>query len=142
MAEAPTFDLDQRQPRERNSPYMGWISRLPCVACYAEGKVNRQVQVCHLRAGSLEHGKRPTGLGEKPSDQFTLSLCHGHHTGDIRVTKRSQHQQDELAFWDGYGINPFDLCIALQEAYRAGTSGFTVIAAFVARAKKERQCAE
>lgn len=130
--------LDQRQPRQRHSAYMGWVAQLCCVACMVAGKFNRQVQVAHLRAGSLEHGKRPTGMQEKPDDVWVTPLCMPHHTGDVRAARRSQHSMSEVEFWEGIGIDPFDLCLALKAAYDAGQSGLTVIAAFVAEGKRKR----
>ncbi len=115
---------------------MSWIAKLMCPACLADGKYNRQVQVAHLRAGSLEHGKRPTGGAEKPSDRWTTPLCMPHHTGDKRGAHVHQHVMDEVEFWASFGINPFDLCNALVEAYMAGRPGHGVIATFVANGKR------
>lgn len=109
-----------RDPRERDPAYMAWIASLPCAACMVHGEVKWGVHVAHLRAASEEHGKRYTGKGEKPSDRWTLPLCPPHHTGDSRVVKFSQHGMAELDFWATFGIDPFQLCIDLREAYTAG----------------------
>lgn len=107
----------QRDPRVRDPAYMGWVAKLPCVACMVHGKVNWRVQVAHLRTGSPEHGKRPTGGTEKPSDRWTLPLCMPHHTGDSSRVRVTQHAMDELEFWAAHGIDPFGLCIELGAAY-------------------------
>ena len=133
-----TDALDQRQPRQRAGSYMAWISRLPCAACLMGGKYNTRVHVAHLRAGSPEHGKRDTGMAEKPDDAWTTPLCPPHHVGDTRVTQLSQHKMGELDFWRAVGIDPFDLCIALKAAYDEGRPGAPVIAAMVAQAKRIR----
>jgi hypothetical protein len=128
-----TDDLDQRQPRERHSAYMGWISKLCCIACMCEGKYQRGVHVAHLRSGSIDHGKRATGMAEKPSDVWTTPLCPAHH---VNGPKSQHHRGDEAAWWEELGVNPFDLCIALQEAFAAGKNGRAVIAHFAAKSRK------
>lgn len=134
-------DIDQRQPRVRASDYMGWISRLPCVACMCVGKFDNRVHVMHLRAGSLEHGKRATGMAEKPSDKpWTLPGCPHHH---LNGGREAQHDYPggEVAFWNDKGICPFDLCLALERAYDEGRAGAPVIAEFAARARKAKDAA-
>lgn len=132
-------DLDQRQPRVRNSPYMGKIARLPCVGCLVEGGFyNYEVQVAHLRAGSLEHEKRSTGMQERPSDVWTLPLCQPHHLGDRRWTALSQHKMGELEFWEALSIDPFQLCKDLAAAYEAGRDMRPVLIIAVGKARKAR----
>lgn len=128
--------MRQREPRERDPAYLGWVAKLPCVACLAIGRWNRHVQVAHLRASSLDHDKRETGKAEKPADKWTTPLCMPHHQGDSRVVLISQHKMGELDFWAAFGIDPFDLCLALVEAYVNGRSGASVIARFVAAGKR------
>ncbi len=108
-------DLRQRQERERDSAYLGYIAQLPCVACLVHGVHNRVVNVAHLRAASLELGKRPTGGAEKPDDRWTTPLCPEHHVNG----NRSQHYYPggELAFWEDLGIDPFLLCLDLQAVF-------------------------
>lgn len=132
-----TDPLDQRRPRERESAYLGWVARLPCIACMVHGRFNRRVQVAHLRAGSIEHDKRPTGMAEKPDDRWTTPLCQPHHTGDDRRARLSQHTMGELDFWETLKVNPFELCIALADAYDHGRDGKAVIANFAAIARAE-----
>lgn len=123
-------DVAQRDPRERDPKYLGWVATLPCIACMVGGIVKRGVQVAHLRASSLEYGKRETGKGEKPHDVWTTPLCPEHHVNG----NRSQHHVGEEAFWMGLGINPFAFCLALREAYEAGKPGYAVIARTAGRA--------
>ncbi len=136
------MSLAQRDPRERDPAYMGWVAKLPCAACMAFGKVTWGVHVAHLRTGSLEHGKRETGLAEKPGDRWTTPLCPPHHTGDKRAVAVSQHSMGELHFWAMVGINPFKLCEALSDAFDSGDpygrKGQAVIAHFAAMSRKER----
>lgn len=108
----------ERDPRQRDRLYLAWVARLPCVACMVHGRITWGVQVAHVRAASPEHGKRYTGKGEKPSDMWTLPLCQPHHTGDIRRVDLTQHDMDELEFWEAHGISdPFQLCLDLRSAY-------------------------
>lgn len=116
-----------RDPRVRDPQYLGWVAKLPCLACMVRGTVKWGVHVAHLRAGSEEHGKRPTGKAEKPSDIWTLPLCPPHHVGDIRVTRLTQHGMGELEFWAELGIDdPFQVCLDLRAIYEgAGGLGAT-----------------
>lgn len=95
-------DLRQREPRERDNKRLAWLRTQPCVIC---GAVN--TEAAHIRVGSIGHGKRDTGMAEKPSDKWTLPLCNAHH--------REQHETAEMAFWKKYGIDPFMLAITLKE---------------------------
>lgn len=127
----------EREPRVRDPVYMGWIAKLPCAACMVRGTVTWGVHVAHLRAGNLEHDKRETGKGEKPSDRWTLPLCPPHHTGDVRRVEFSQHEMGELDFWRRLGIDPFELCGHLYDAYKAGRPGAQVISRYAAHARRK-----
>lgn len=127
-----TGELRQRQPRIRNRAYLDWLSRAPCVACMARGRgVHTGVQLCHLRVGSLAHGKRPTGAGEKPSDRWCAPMCEPEH--------RRQHSMAELAFWAEVGVDPFALCIDLEAAYSAGQAPFGTVARHAGAAQRKRR---
>lgn len=134
-------DLRQRAPRQISRDHKGFIAGLPCVACLVTGpKIVRPVQVAHLSIGSLEHGKRATGMAEKASDQWTLPLCWPHHQGHAHKVGRrgGQHEGSEAAFWADLRINPFALCEALQKAFGAGQPGTPVVIHFAAEARKEK----
>lgn len=126
--------LRQREERIRDRAYLGWVARLPCVACMVRGKMNWRVQVAHVRAGCPEYGKRETGKAEKPSDRWTLPLCMPHHTGDKSREPIAQHDMDELEFWAAFGIEPFGLCIELNQAY-AKVEGVSIHGGVVAITK-------
>lgn len=135
--------MNERDPRQRDRAYLGWVAKLPCLACMVRGKVTWGVHVAHLRAGSLEHDKRPTGKGEKPSDRWTLPLCPPHHTGDVRVTRHSQHDMDELQFWAELGVDdPFQVCIDLRRAYEAKQRGVPIISTTAAAARRRLEGGE
>ena len=126
--------MTQRQPRQRNKQYLAYIAQLPCVICLA-----KPVEVAHVRmtqwaegwepgeqiwvsgGGSYttesgpeyRFGKRPTGMGEKPSDSWVCPLCpHCHRTGQF-----SQHNQGERQFWEHWNIDILQLCHDLQQVY-------------------------
>lgn len=128
--------LRHRDPRERDRAYLGWVARLPCLACMVHGTVNWGVQVAHVRAASLEHDKRYTGKGEKPSDRWVLPLCQPHHTGDRRRAPVAQHDMDELEFWALFGIEPFSLCIELRACFERGGVGVTIISKAAAAGRR------
>lgn len=85
--------LRQRQPRERDKKHLEFVSRLPCIIT-GRGPV----QVCHIRYGDIEHGKRQTGMGEKPDDRWVLPMIPEMHA--------LQHSGSEQQFWKSRGIDP------------------------------------
>lgn len=98
------MNLRQRQPRERNEKYLNYIRSLPCCICGD----NTSTEAAHIRVGSINHDKPPTGMAEKPSDIWCLPLCGRHH--------REQHATgNELKFWQAKGIDPFFLALSLRE---------------------------
>ena len=94
-------DEQQRQPRRRNQEYLGYIRTLPC--CIPGCGDNTTVEAAHLRVGSINDGKRYTGMAEKSSDIWAVPLCGRHH--------RQQHDMNEREFWASYGIDPFALSL-------------------------------
>jgi hypothetical protein len=100
--------MRQRKPRERNSKYLGMVAKMPSVI---SGRT--PVHVAHIRYGDLELGKPHTGMGEKPSDCWVLPLTPEEHMWGTR----SQHANNEKAWWEQHGINPIAVCIALHDTY-------------------------
>ncbi|AKU43468.1 hypothetical protein CPT_Sansa64 [Caulobacter phage Sansa] len=129
-------DLRQRQPREVDGDYKGWIAGLPCIACAINGVINRRVHVAHLRMAWAEEGLSITGKSEKPHDWRTTPLCPDHHL----YSKTSQHKVGEWEFWGALTINPARLCRELNAAYLAGQSGLPVIMKISAEAVRKRIC--
>jgi len=113
----------QRQERERDSGYLAWLRRLPCVACMVVGGHCGPTEAAHLRYSDAKRGRINPGMGRKPSDRFATPLGHGHHQHD-------QHKRQEAAFWAGLGIEPGDLTEALYAAYQAGGDGLAVLKQF------------
>ena len=93
----------QKRPRVRDESHLSFLRGLSCAVC---GK--RPVEAAHLRTGSRRHGKRETGMQERPSDAWATPMCREHHN--------EQHRGDELAFWTKYGIDPFVLAMSLAQA--------------------------
>jgi hypothetical protein len=102
-------DLRQRQPREEDPAYLAYVRTLPCLICRRGPS-----DPAHLRTGARQYGKPPTGMGEKPSDWWTLPLCRQHHD--------DQHRGNELAWWTRHGFpDPFAVAIALYASRPALT---------------------
>jgi hypothetical protein len=93
--------MRRRQPRQHDEKHLAFIRQLPCVVC---GN-NTQTEAAHIRYGFPRAGKRPTGKGEKPDDDFTVPLCNVHHN--------SQHVVGEMNFWGATGIDPILVALAL-----------------------------
>lgn len=115
--------MNERHPRERDAAHLSAIRKLPCLGCGTDGKS----EAAHLRAACAEHGKRETGIGEKPDDRWTLPLCYVCH----RTGPGAQHAQGELAFWEEKGIDPFEVAQALSEA----SPDLEIMRAIVVRAR-------
>lgn len=65
----------QREPRVRDKAYLGWVARLPCVACAVRGILRRPVEVAHVKCGYPKAGWREFGVSEKAHDARTVPLC-------------------------------------------------------------------
>src|SRR3546814_4861401 len=66
------------------------IRDLPCLVCGTA-----PVEAAHIRSGSLQFAKRPTGGAEKPSDKWSLPLCAEHHrTGDMAQHRSEEHPSE------------------------------------------------
>jgi len=88
----------QKEPRVRDPKYLKWLHTKLCCVCGSD-----KVDAAHIRTGSLAYNKPHTGLGEKPSDKWSLPLCRSCHA--------KQHGMNELEFWRLNGIDPFALAI-------------------------------
>lgn len=91
----------QRRPRERDEKHLAFIRSLRCCICGFPGP-----DAAHIRAASIVHGKRESGMQEKPSDKWTVPLCRVHHD--------EQHAAGvELRWWASKGVDPFGLALSL-----------------------------
>jgi hypothetical protein len=106
--------LRQRQPRVRDSKYLSFVAKMPSVI-----SARKPVHVAHVRYGDPERGKPSTGMGEKPSDKWTLPLTPEEHM----VGVRSQHANNEKEWWKSHGVDPIAVCEALYEVYQRYTKG-------------------
>jgi hypothetical protein len=90
-------ELRQREPRVLCPGYLEWLRKQGC-ACGC--KSAPPSDPAHIRSGSIRHGKRPTGMAEKPDDRWAVPLN--------RVCHMRQHDfGDELGWWSAHGIDPF-----------------------------------
>jgi hypothetical protein len=95
--------MRQKRPREKAEAHLAFIRTLPCVVTGRPG-----VEAAHIRFGSLIHGKRPTGMSEKPSDKWVLPLSPEEH--------RRQHDGNEQHYWRRHGIDPLVIAALLWAA--------------------------
>lgn len=75
--------LPKRIPKEKNRSDR-WRSPAHCNfvrqhECSVPGCTNRPIEVAHVRNGS------DAGMGRKPSDFYTISLCSDHHAEQHRI---------------------------------------------------------
>lgn len=68
--------------------------------CSVVGCTDRPIEVAHVRMGS------GAGIGQKPDDWRTVSLCRSHHA--------RQHEVGERTFWAGIDVD--GLCNAFAAA--------------------------
>ena len=91
-----------KRPRIKDAAHLEFLRELPCCACGNDVST----EAAHIRSGSLKYGKRPTGLGERPSDRWCLPLCSQCH--------REQHRGgNEMNFWTNKGKDPFVIAMTL-----------------------------
>jgi hypothetical protein len=86
--------LPQRLPKPQKRARR-WRSPSHCNfvrshGCSWNGCSGRPIEVAHVRNGS------GAGVGQKPDDWRTVSLCSFHHA--------QQHRVGERAFWKGFDI--------------------------------------
>jgi hypothetical protein len=97
--------LRQRRPRRESAKHLEFIRTLPCVLT----GTNFMVEAAHIRYEDARVGKRATGMGEKPSDIWTIPLSAGKH----RTDQDAQHAGAEREFWQRHGIDPCVIALAL-----------------------------
>lgn len=122
MPRSPTaFGLSGKikRPRQHKESHLDFIRRLPCLCCPAPAPS----EAAHVRYGSLRHGKRPTGLGEKPSDQWAVPLC----AKDHREGPDAQHSTNEEHWWKLRGIDPLVVAALLFANSGDVEAGQTII---------------
>ncbi len=105
----------KKKPREKLEGHLDFIRGLPCLVTGS-----RPVEAAHIRYPDMRFGKRPTGMGEKPDDQWVVPLSPTMH--------REQHAfGDELAWWQSKGIDPLIVALALWKATGDDEAGEEII---------------
>ena len=114
--------MNFKRPRVKNDRHLEFVRQLPCCVCLNP----IQTEAAHIRMACMALGKRSTGKQEKPSDCWTVPLCHEHHA--------EQHTMSEADFWTAQGIDPFIIAMALYCVSGDFVSGESII---VSRGKHE-----
>ena len=74
--------------RVRDKDHLRFVATQPCLICGRKPSDPHHLRVAQARA-----------LGRKPSDEFTVPLCRGHH--------RELHRHgDEAGWWKRSGVDP------------------------------------
>lgn len=102
--------MRQRQPRVRDRGFIAWLHEQPCCV----HRVGHPVEAAHIRMASVAHGKRSTGLQERPDDRWCVPLCAAEH----RLGPKSQHAMNEADYWKMVGVDPFAVAARLYSEYR------------------------
>lgn len=77
----------KRASRWRSQAHCNFVRSHACCRCGSDAAI----EVAHVRIGS------GAGMGQKPDDWRTVSLCHSCHQGD-------QHNVGERTFWRGQDV--------------------------------------
>ena len=85
--------VPKRATRWRSAAHCNFVRSHACSACHSTAAI----EVAHVRLGS------GAGMGQKPDDHRTVSLCHECHS--------RQHRLGEATFWHGKDVD------ALIEAF-------------------------
>lgn len=91
------------KPSRKNPGHLDDIRRLKCLLS------GRDAEACHVRYADAKHGKPITGMQTKPDDRYTVPLCPELH----RLAKGCQHDGNERAFWEQFGIDPIKVALEL-----------------------------
>lgn len=71
---------ERKSPAERECPgHRAWVRRHHCCV---PGCLNVHIECAHVRTGT------DGGIGLKPSDRWTVSLCSAHHAEQHRIGER------------------------------------------------------
>ena len=103
----------KRESRWRSTAHCNFVRGHACANCASRAAI----EVAHVRIGS------GAGMGQKPDDWRTVSLCHECHNGGGSL---SQHRMGEPAFWEDY-------------RRRTGETVEQLIQAFIAASPKRRE---
>jgi hypothetical protein len=87
------------KPSGKSPTHLDLIRQLPCLLS------GRPAEAAHIRYADAKHGKAETGVGRKPDDRWTVPLCPELH----RLLKGCQHDSDERAWWQQFGVDPLDV---------------------------------
>jgi len=92
----------KRESRWRSAAHCNFVRSHACSVCGSTAGI----EVAHVRLGS------GAGMGQKPDDWRTVSLCHECHS--------RQHRQGETTFWKAFadhtGADAIDLIDAFCKA--------------------------
>lgn len=91
------------KPSRKAPGHLDDIRQLPCILS------GRPAEAAHIRYGDPKHNKPPTGMGQKPHDKYTVPLAPELH----RLLKGCQHDSDERAWWEQFGVDPVEVALAL-----------------------------
>jgi hypothetical protein len=86
---------------------------LPCLITGRRDNVH----AAHIRYGSLRHGKRETGFGEKPDDCWSIPLHEAQHVWGPGAQHSSNN---ERRWWEKQKIDPLLVAALLFVAGRRG----------------------
>lgn len=115
----PQGDLRSRLPRQQDKEHRAFIVTLRCTTC----PNSTHIECAHIRFASPEHGKRETGMAEKPDDKWTVPLCPSCH----REGESAQHKSNEVQWWEAQGIDPLELAEALHAVSGDWDAGMDLI---------------
>lgn len=101
--------------RVKDRMHLDFIRQLPCLNC---GN-NIATEAAHIRGAAPRAGKRPTGMGEKPDDAWTVPLC-----GECHLL---QHQVGERDFWGACQMDAIFVALALYRASGDHEAGEQII---------------
>lgn len=94
-----------RRPRITSPRHLVWLRSLHCVI---RGP-GHEAEVAHIRYADARFDKRQTGMGERPSDQWSVPLSPEMH----RLGAQSQHTMNERRFWERHSVDPVIVAAAL-----------------------------
>jgi hypothetical protein len=128
----------QRQPREQDERYLGFLRQHPCIACLIEGPppagARTNMEAAHQKLAIASRGWKEGGGGVRTHDRRCVGLCRWHHQDAPNACDKAQRR-----FWDRLNIGDAvaDLCTALRRAFPDHEAAVQVLRDFAAAARKD-----
>ena len=111
-----------RSKRQEAPAHLSRIRALPCLLT----GFTIYVHAAHVRYGDPAYDKRPTGMGEKPHDKWTVPLVQDLHV----MLPGAQHNHNEADWWRYFNTDPLRVASLLWKYTDNPLGMYEIVTAF------------